>query len=90
MRPLSDILRPSSIEEMVGQRHLLGEGKLLRAIAEGGQIPNMIFYGPSGVGKTTLARIISDQSERKLYRLNATTASISEDVYKRQILHFLF
>lgn len=78
MRPLSDILRPSSIEEMVGQRHLLGEGKLLRAIAEGGQIPNMIFYGPSGVGKTTLARIISDQSERKLYRLNATTASISD------------
>ena len=63
---------------MVGQRHLLGEGKLLRAIAEGGQIPNMIFYGPSGVGKTTLARIISDQSERKLYRLNATTASISD------------
>ncbi len=78
MRPLSDILRPKSIDEMVGQRHLLGEGKLLRAIAEGGEIPNMIFYGPSGVGKTTLARIISDRSDRKLYRLNATTASIND------------
>lgn len=78
MRPLSDILRPKTIEEMVGQKHLLGEGKLLRAIAEGGEIPNMIFYGPSGVGKTTLARIISDRSDRKLYRLNATTASISD------------
>ncbi len=78
MRPLSDILRPNSIEEMVGQRHLLGEGKLLRAIAESKDIPNMIFYGPSGVGKTTLARIISEKSDRKLYKLNATTASISD------------
>ena len=78
MRPLSDILRPNSIEDMVGQRHLLGEGKLLRAIAEGKDIPNMIFYGPSGVGKTTLARIISEKSDRKLYKLNATTASISD------------
>lgn len=78
MRPLSDILRPTSVDEMVGQRHLLGEGKLLRAIAEGKEIPNMIFYGPSGVGKTTLARIISERSDRKLYKLNATTASISD------------
>ncbi len=78
MRPLSDILRPETIDEMVGQRHLLGEGKLLRSIAEGGEIPNMIFYGPSGIGKTTLARIISKKSDRKLYRLNATTASISD------------
>ncbi len=78
MRPLSDILRPQAIDEMVGQRHLLGEGKLLRAIAEGKEIPNMIFYGPSGVGKTTLARIISKKSDRKLYKLNATTASISD------------
>ena len=78
MRPLSDILRPKSIEEMVGQRHLLDDGKLLRAVAEGGDIPNMIFYGPSGVGKTTLARIISEKSDRKLYKLNATTASISD------------
>ncbi|MBQ8894240.1 MAG: replication-associated recombination protein A [Clostridia bacterium] len=78
MRPLSDILRPTSIDEMVGQRHLLGKGKLLRAIAEGKDIPNMIFYGPSGVGKTTLARIISEKSDRKLYKLNATTASISD------------
>ena len=78
MRPLSDILRPTTIEEMVGQRHLLGEGKLLRAIADGREIPNMIFYGPSGVGKTTLARILSEKSDRKLYKLNATTASISD------------
>ena len=78
MRPLSDILRPNSIEDMVGQRHLLGNGKLLRAIADGKDIPNMIFYGPSGVGKTTLARIISEKSDRKLYKLNATTASISD------------
>lgn len=78
MRPLSDVLRPNTIDEMVGQRHLLAEGKLLRSIAEGGEIPNMIFYGPSGVGKTTLARIISQKSDRKLYKLNATTASISD------------
>ncbi len=78
MRPLSDILRPTSIDEMVGQGHLLSEGKLLRAIADGKEIPNMIFYGPSGVGKTTLARIISEKSDRKLYKLNATTASISD------------
>lgn len=78
MRPLSDILRPSSIDEMVGQRHLLEKGKLLRSIAEGKEIPNMIFYGPSGVGKTTLARIISEGSDRKLYKLNATTASIND------------
>ncbi|MBR5872312.1 MAG: AAA family ATPase, partial [Oscillospiraceae bacterium] len=74
MRPLSDIIRPTSIEEMVGQQHLLGKGKLLRSIADGKDIPNMIFYGPSGVGKTTLARIISEKSDRKLYKLNATTA----------------
>lgn len=78
MRPLSDILRPTTIDDMVGQRHLLGKGKLLRSIAEGKEIPNMIFYGPSGVGKTTLARIISEKSDRKLYKLNATTASISD------------
>ena len=78
MRPLSDILRPTSIDEMVGQRHLLENGKLLRAIADSGDIPNMIFYGPSGVGKTTLARIISEKSDRKLYKLNATTASIND------------
>ncbi len=78
MRPLSDVLRPNTIEDMVGQRHLLSEGKLLRAVADGGEIPNMIFYGPSGVGKTTLARIISEKSDRKLYKLNATTASIND------------
>ncbi len=78
MRPLSDILRPKTIDEMVGQKHLLGDGKLLRAIVENGEIPNMIFYGPSGVGKTTLARILSEKTDRKLYKLNATTASISD------------
>ena len=78
MRPLSDILRPNTIQEMVGQRHLLGEGKLLRSIAEGKEIPNMIFYGPSGVGKTTIANIIAEKTGKTLRRLNATTASVSD------------
>ena len=57
--PLAVRIRPGSLSEMVGQQHLLGEGALLRRIAQGGNIPNLIFYGPSGVGKTTAARIIA-------------------------------
>ena len=73
--PLADRIRPQSINEVVGQHHLLDEGKVLRRIIESGEIPNLIFYGPSGVGKTTVANIIAGISGKKLYRLNATTAS---------------
>ena len=78
MRPLSDILRPDTLNDVVGQPHLLSEGALLRNIIESGKIPNLIFYGPSGCGKTTIARIISKNSNQKLYHLNATTASLSD------------
>ncbi len=77
-RPLADRIRPQSLDEMVGQRHLLGKGALLRRIIESGSIPNMIFYGPSGIGKTTLANIIAKQTDRRLYKLNATTAGIAD------------
>ncbi len=76
--PLADRIRPETIEEMVGQRHLLGEGMPLRNIIESGVLPNMIFYGPSGTGKTTLARIIANKTNRKLHKLNGTNASISD------------
>ena len=78
MNPLSDILRPKSLDDMVGQKHLLYKDSLLYKVIKNKKITNMIFYGPSGCGKTTLANIIASQSERKLYKLNATTASISD------------
>ncbi len=77
-QPLADRIRPESLADVVGQPHILGENGLLRRIIESGSIPNMIFYGPSGVGKTTVASIIARTTSRKLYRLNATTASISD------------
>ena len=76
--PLADRVRPVTIDEVAGQRHLLGEGKILRKIIESGEIPNLIFYGPSGVGKTTVAKIISSQTGKKLCYLNATTASTAD------------
>lgn len=76
--PLADRLRPEKIEDMVGQRHLLSEGMPLRNIVSSGNIPNMIFYGPSGTGKTTLARIIAKATNKKLHKLNGTNASISD------------
>ena len=76
--PLADRLRPEKIEDMVGQSHLLGEGKPLRNIIESGSLPNMIFYGPSGTGKTTLARIIANATNRKLHKLNGTNATIGD------------
>lgn len=76
--PLADRIRPKSIDEVVGQRHLLGEGKILRNIIMGNEIPNMIFYGPSGTGKTTVANILSAKTGKRLYKLNATTASVSD------------
>ena len=77
-RPLADEIRPTTLDEVVGQKHILGENGLLRRIIEGGSIPNLIFYGPSGTGKTTVANIIAKKTNRPLHRLNATTASISD------------
>lgn len=77
-RPLADEIRPDSIEDVVGQKHILGEGSMLRRIIDSGQIPNMIFYGPSGTGKTTVARIIAQKTNRTLRKLNATTAGIAD------------
>ena len=76
--PLADRIRPEKIEDMVGQSHLLSDGKPLRNIIESGILPNMIFYGPSGTGKTTLARIIAKQTNRKLHKLNGTSASTAD------------
>ena len=76
--PLADRLRPKKIEEVAGQKHLLSEGKVLRRIIDSKNIPNLIFYGPSGVGKTTVANIIAAVSGKKLHYLNATTASTAD------------
>ena len=77
-QPLADELRPTELDHVYGQEHILGPGALLRRIIESGKIPNMIFYGPSGVGKTTVANIIATRTNRKLCKLNATMASSSD------------
>ena len=77
-RPLADALRPQRLEDVVGQEHLLGEHGLLRRLIESGTAANMIFYGPPGTGKTTLANLIASKTKKQLYKLNATTASISD------------
>ena len=76
--PLADRIRPQSIDDIVGQRHLLGRGKALRNIIESGDLPNLIFYGPSGIGKTTLASIIALRTNRKFHKLNGTSASTAD------------
>ena len=76
--PLADRIRPQTLDDVVGQEHLLGKGKYLRNIIESGKIPNMIFYGASGVGKTTVARIIAKNSNMRLHKLNGTSAGISD------------
>ena len=77
-QPLADLLRPANLDEVFGQEHILGEGAVLRRLIDSGNIPNMIFYGPSGTGKTTVANIIAKQTNRALYQLNATTASTAD------------
>ncbi len=77
-QPLADILRPETLEDVYGQEHILGPGGILRRLVDSGNVPNMIFYGPSGTGKTTVAQIIAKQTKRTLYQLNATTASTAD------------
>ncbi len=77
-RPLADRIRPQALDDVVGQKHLIGPGALLRRFIEKGTDANMVFYGPSGTGKTTIANIIAQRTHRALYRLNATTASLQD------------
>ena len=78
MQPLADAIRPQTLDEVAGQKHLLGQGAMLRRIIESGTSANLIFYGPSGTGKTTVAGIIAKQTNKTLYHLNATTASLQD------------
>ena len=77
-QPLADRIRPDSLDDVVGQQHILGKNGMLRRVIESGTIPNMVFYGPSGTGKTTVANIIAKRTKRRLHKLNATTAAISD------------
>lgn len=77
-KPLADRMRPTCFDEIAGQSHLVGKNGILRRLAENNRIPNMIFFGPPGTGKTTVANIIAEMSGMQLYRLNATTASLSD------------
>ena len=77
-RPLADEIRPKTLDEVVGQRHLLAPGAVLRRLIESGTEANMVFYGPSGTGKTTIANIVAERTHKALYRLNATTASLQD------------
>ncbi len=77
-QPLADRIRPQTLDEVLGQSHILGQNGLLRRVIDSGKIPNMVFYGPSGTGKTTVANIIAQRSGRALRRLNATTASLAD------------
>ncbi len=77
-QPLADLLRPTNLDEVYGQEHILGKNAVLRRLIDSGKVPNMVFYGPSGTGKTTVANIIAKQTNRTLYKLNATTASTAD------------
>lgn len=86
MKPLADLIRPKTLDEVVGQQHLIAEGQILRKLIDVNHIPNLIFYGPSGTGKTTIANIIASLSNKKIYKLNATDAK-TEDI--KQIINSL-
>lgn len=86
MKPLADLIRPRTLDEVVGQQHLIGEGQILRKLIEVNHIPNLIFYGPSGTGKTTIANILRVYQNKKIYKLNATDAK-TEDI--KQIISSL-
>ena len=77
-QPLADRLRPTTFDEIAGQQHLVGKNGILRRLTEKGRIPNMVFFGPPGTGKTTVANIIAKESNMQLFKLNATTASIAD------------
>ena len=76
--PLASRLRPKMLEEVAGQKHLLGEGKILRQLIEQDQVSSMIFWGPPGVGKTTLARIIAERTQSHFVDFSAVTSGIKE------------
>ena len=86
MKPLADLIRPKTLDDVVGQQHIIGENQILRKLIEVNHIPNLIFYGPSGTGKTTIANIIASLSNKKIYKLNATDAK-TEDI--KQIIQSL-
>lgn len=77
-KPLADLIRPSELSEVVGQEHILGKNGVLTRLLSNRKIPNMIFFGPSGVGKTTVANIIAKTTNKKLYKLNGTNASVAD------------
>jgi len=78
LKPLADLVRPQILDEVVGQQHLIAENSMLKKLLDVGHIPNMIFYGPSGTGKTTIANIIAKTSNKKIFKLNATEAKTSD------------
>jgi putative ATPase len=78
MKPLAERMRPQSLDDYVGQRHLVGQGAVLRRAIESGNVPSMIFWGPPGVGKTTLARIMSNNLQRAFYTLSAVSSGVKD------------
>ena len=78
MKPLADLVRPTELDEVCGQEHILGKNKILDRIIKSGHISNMIFYGPPGTGKTTVANIIARKAGKRFYKLNATNASLKD------------